>query len=503
MVATRRSTRSQGTATPAASPATPPAPAPKRQTRGKAKAASPTRDESPSKSPNASSIDSHGDEVTPSKRRITPATKRASPATRKKSVTPVKEVVTTPVKENESKGNAEVASTSKSAGSDADKLEETTEVVTTPAKELPKEFPVNTAALTETPATSVMTSSPTPEASQEAEVAVATPTKESPKDSPVNTSALTETPATPVMTSSPTPEASKEATVAMATPTKVLRKQSPVKKATPSKVTPAMSSLATPDKVTPREEVSSPPKAATLSETDTDVNGIADAEDDDDVEAMVNLALSSFAGPANPSCSVVNAEAPMKKVVSNRLDSGVATRDLYMTFNGNKAANGAQLASERKIVEELKQFAKTQKVAAIQEVANSKAHATKTESGKNQTSSKWFNMVSNELTAEAKRDIQLIKMRNYLDPKRFYKSSDLRKSAMPKVFQVGTVIEGAAEFKSARLSRKQRHQTFTEEILHDKQIGSYTKRKYGDIQASKANHGKNKFKKAKHQANRK
>jgi hypothetical protein len=51
---------------------------------------------------------------------------------------------------------------------------------------------------------------------------------------------------------------------------------------------------------------------------------------------------------------------------------------------------------------------------------------------------------------------------------------------------MGTVIEGAHEFKSARLSRKERHETFTKEILYDPHIRAYTKRKFQDIQAAKA-----------------
>ncbi|CAK4257469.1 unnamed protein product [Aphanomyces euteiches] len=204
-------------------------------------------------------------------------------------------------------------------------------------------------------------------------------------------------------------------------------------------------------------------------------------EDEDDVEALVNMALSSFQNHAPTETSSENT------MVANKLNSGVRQRDLYLNLQGKNCSKGAQLVPERKIVEELKAFAKTQASTKLQDHNNAAAHGTKPDSGRNRMSGKWFNMVSNEMNAEAKRDIQLIKMRNYLDPKRFYKSSDHRKSNMPKVFQVGTVIEGAAEFKSARLSRKERHQTFTEEILHDQQIRNYTKRKFNDIQATRAN----------------
>ena len=47
---------------------------------------------------------------------------------------------------------------------------------------------------------------------------------------------------------------------------------------------------------------------------------------------------------------------------------------------------------------------------------------------------KWFNMPAPDITPEIKRDLQLLKLRNVLDPKRFYKKDTDRK--LPKYFQV-------------------------------------------------------------------
>jgi len=76
----------------------------------------------------------------------------------------------------------------------------------------------------------------------------------------------------------------------------------------------------------------------------------------------------------------------------------------------------------------------------------------------------------------------MIQMRNYIDPKRFYKNPD----KIGKVLHTGTVIEGAAEYKSSRLTNKERKQTIVEEILADRQIKDYSKRKFLDIQADRA-----------------
>lgn len=51
---------------------------------------------------------------------------------------------------------------------------------------------------------------------------------------------------------------------------------------------------------------------------------------------------------------------------------------------------------------------------------------------------------------------------------------------------VGTVIEGSAEYKSARMTRKERKSTFVDEIMADKDLKNYSKRKYSEIQDEKA-----------------
>jgi Fcf2 pre-rRNA processing len=57
---------------------------------------------------------------------------------------------------------------------------------------------------------------------------------------------------------------------------------------------------------------------------------------------------------------------------------------------------------------------------------------------------------------------------------------------MGKVLHMGTVIEGPSEYFSSRLSRKERKQTIVEEILGDKTLKDYSKRKYSEIQIEKS-----------------
>jgi len=94
----------------------------------------------------------------------------------------------------------------------------------------------------------------------------------------------------------------------------------------------------------------------------------------------------------------------------------------------------------------------------------------------------WFGMTATPMSDQLKSDLAIIRNRNYLDPKKFYKSAD---SFNGKVLQVGTVIEGSSEFYSSRLTNKERKQNLTEEIMSDFTVANYAKRKYYDMQSEK------------------
>jgi hypothetical protein len=64
---------------------------------------------------------------------------------------------------------------------------------------------------------------------------------------------------------------------------------------------------------------------------------------------------------------------------------------------------------------------------------------------------------------------------------RFYKSMGKIKN----VLHVGTVVEGSAEYRSSRLSNKERKQTIADEILADKGIRDYSKKTFLQIQQGK------------------
>ncbi|KAG9459733.1 hypothetical protein H6P81_004241 [Aristolochia fimbriata] len=92
----------------------------------------------------------------------------------------------------------------------------------------------------------------------------------------------------------------------------------------------------------------------------------------------------------------------------------------------------------------------------------------------------WFNMPAATITPEIKKDLQILKLRSVIDPKRHYKKGDSK--TLPKYFQVGTVIESASDFFSGRLTKKERKGTLAEELLSDQTLGEYRKRKVREIE---------------------
>ncbi|KAI0971701.1 Fcf2 pre-rRNA processing-domain-containing protein [Xylaria arbuscula] len=105
----------------------------------------------------------------------------------------------------------------------------------------------------------------------------------------------------------------------------------------------------------------------------------------------------------------------------------------------------------------------------------------------------WFNIPATDLTPELRRDLQLLKMRDVLDPKRHYKKDTTR--AIPEFSQVGTIIPGPTDYFSGRVTKKDRKRTLLEDVLATEDATKRFKSKYGDIQAAKTSGKKGHYKK--------
>ena len=91
------------------------------------------------------------------------------------------------------------------------------------------------------------------------------------------------------------------------------------------------------------------------------------------------------------------------------------------------------------------------------------------------------------MTEDLERDLTLIRNRNYLDPKRFYKSADSahRGGKSQPLLQRGTVIEGPTEFYSSRLTKKQRRTNLVDEIMADRETAGWAQQKFRKMQQEK------------------
>ncbi|KAI0481653.1 Fcf2-domain-containing protein [Xylaria cf. heliscus] len=106
---------------------------------------------------------------------------------------------------------------------------------------------------------------------------------------------------------------------------------------------------------------------------------------------------------------------------------------------------------------------------------------------------RWFNLPATDLTPELRRDLQLLKMRDVLDPKRHYKKDTTR--AIPDFSQVGTVIPGPTDYFSARMTKRDRKRTLLKDVLETENTTRRFKSKYGEIQAVKTSGKKGHYKK--------
>lgn len=100
----------------------------------------------------------------------------------------------------------------------------------------------------------------------------------------------------------------------------------------------------------------------------------------------------------------------------------------------------------------------------------------------------WHEIPEISLTPELRRDLILLENRQHLDPKRFYKSSGTgrKNGQLPTRVHLGVVVEAPHEYLSARLTNKERKKSFADEILSDPHIMANARRRFQDIQSSRA-----------------
>ncbi|KAK5112697.1 hypothetical protein LTR85_011208 [Meristemomyces frigidus] len=207
-------------------------------------------------------------------------------------------------------------------------------------------------------------------------------------------------------------------------------------------------------------------------------NHVDDGEDlsDEQIEELLARATARLQQSASVREAASNAFS-FPKLNAGKLDKP------YVSTKGDIASLDAPRLLEEKQRKQANGIRKVEDPVTAEKMTLEKKKAT--------AGSDWYDLPRTDLTPELKRDLQLLKMRNVLDPHRHYKK-DGGKMQAPEYSQVGTIVEGPTEFFSGRIENKQRKRTFVEEVLAGEQETGRFKRKYGELQGKKTS-GKKAF----------
>lgn len=96
----------------------------------------------------------------------------------------------------------------------------------------------------------------------------------------------------------------------------------------------------------------------------------------------------------------------------------------------------------------------------------------------------WFSLPTPDIDAALKTDLRLLALRGALDPTRHYRRADSTK--LRKQFHIGTVVEGPADYYSARLDKRHRGVSLADELLRDEGAAAVRRKRYGALQAAGA-----------------
>ncbi|KAK4227610.1 Fcf2 pre-rRNA processing-domain-containing protein [Podospora fimiseda] len=132
---------------------------------------------------------------------------------------------------------------------------------------------------------------------------------------------------------------------------------------------------------------------------------------------------------------------------------------------------------------------KTEKLSARVPQPTKKEKGPKTDAGAD-----WFHMPKTELTAELKRDLQILRMRDVVAMGKQHFKKDSRKDFVPEYSVVGTIIAGATDGANQRLTRKEKKRSIVEEVLSADNVSKF-KSKFHEIQEKKKSGKKGFYKK--------
>ncbi|GAA6062276.1 hypothetical protein JCM10212_000936 [Sporobolomyces blumeae] len=94
--------------------------------------------------------------------------------------------------------------------------------------------------------------------------------------------------------------------------------------------------------------------------------------------------------------------------------------------------------------------------------------------------SQWFDMPATPMTPELKRELDALRLRNALDPKKFMKGG-AKKDKVGEFFQIGHVITPSTRASNATSQPSVSKRSFVEELVEDEQARAYAKRKTKEV----------------------
>lgn len=95
----------------------------------------------------------------------------------------------------------------------------------------------------------------------------------------------------------------------------------------------------------------------------------------------------------------------------------------------------------------------------------------------------WYNMPVRELSVEDKLTLDALKLRETIDPGKFYKKKAT--DNISKHFQIGKIIEDPIDFYSGRATRRETRPTLVDELIADTKFKQTVKKRYSRIKYKK------------------
>lgn len=99
------------------------------------------------------------------------------------------------------------------------------------------------------------------------------------------------------------------------------------------------------------------------------------------------------------------------------------------------------------------------------------------------TGPKWFDMRVRDMDMDDKLTLDAIKLRETLDPTRFYKKKAT--DNIDKHFQIGKIVQHPMDYYSGRATRKEIKPTLVDELISDTKFRQTVKKRYARIKSKK------------------